>query len=132
MAWVVDDTAGLGGCEPGGAGHDARVSKEKRKPKGGGRSPQEFGIVARFADGSCSYYYFDDRYRDDHGKPFERWGRASQAARFPSEADARRVASGMQTNSAAKAYDVVPLPPEQQKPGTSAPRPHPPGSQRSG
>jgi hypothetical protein len=108
------------------------VSKEKRKPKGGGRSPQEFGIVACFADGSCSYYYFDDRYRDDHGKPFERWGRASQAARFPSEADARRVASGMQTNSAAKAYDVVPLPPEQQKPGTSAPRPHPPGSQRSG
>ncbi|WP_199444548.1 hypothetical protein [Umezawaea beigongshangensis] len=108
------------------------MSRELRKPKGGGRASQEFGIVVRFADGSCSYYYLDDRCRDSRGKPVEQWGRASQAARFPSEADARRVASGMQTNSAAKAYHVVPLPGQRRKPGTPAPRPHSWGSQRSG
>jgi hypothetical protein len=101
------------------------VSKEQRKPKGGGRSLQKFGIAARFADGSHSYYYFDDRYRDDDGRPFERWGRVSQAARFPSEADARQAASEMHTNSAVTAYDVVSLAPEQQKSGKSASRPIP-------
>lgn len=106
------------------------MSKEKRTPKGGAQRPREYGIVARFANGSRAYYYFDARYRDDAGAPFKRWGRSSQAVRFPSEAEARRVASGMQTNSAAKAYEVVPLPPSQQNATTFHPRPHQPPSQR--
>ena len=85
------------------------MSKEKRTPKGGAGSSQEWGIVARFADGSRAYYYVDERHRDDRGNAAERWGRESQAHRFPSEGEARRVASGMQTNSAAKEYLVVRL-----------------------
>jgi hypothetical protein len=109
------------------------VSKQKRTPKGGGRQRQEYGVAARFADGSCSYYYFDARFRDDSGAPVERWGRLSQAARFPSEADARRIVSGMQTNSAAKAYEVVVLQPAQVREAAKPQQlPHAPGSQRSG
>lgn len=102
------------------------MSKEKRKPKGGGRQRQEYGIAVRFADGSYSYYYFDARFCDDSGSPVERWGRASQAARFHSEADARRIASRMQTNAAAKAYEVVPLPPREQDTATPHSLPHSP------
>jgi hypothetical protein len=108
------------------------VSKEKRTPKGGGPQRQEYGVAARFADGSYPYYYFDARFRDDSGAPVERWGRLSQAARFPSEADAQRIASGMQTNSAAKAYEVVRLPPAQEKAANPRELPHALGSQRSG
>lgn len=85
------------------------MAKEKRTPKGGAGSSQAWGIVARFADGSGAYYYVDERHRDDRGKAPERWGRESQALRFPSEGEARRVASGMQTSSAVKEYLVVRL-----------------------
>jgi hypothetical protein len=108
------------------------VSKEKRKSKDGGRLRQEYGVAARFADGSYSYYCFDARFSDGSGAPVERWGRLSQAARFPSEADAQRIASRMQTNSAAKAYEVVLLPPVPQTAANPQPLPHAPGSQRSG
>ncbi|TYP89184.1 hypothetical protein [Blastococcus xanthinilyticus] len=108
------------------------MSKEKKKPKGGGRPPQEYGVVARFADGSWSYYFRDDRYRDDQGRPPERWGRESQATRFSSESDAQRIAGGMRTSSAVKAYHVVPLPlPEPRKSSTSATTHHAPPTQRS-
>jgi hypothetical protein len=118
---------------PENVAEECWVSKEKRTPKGGGRQRPAYGVAARFADGSYSYYYFDARFRDDSGAPVERWGRLSQAARFPSEADAPRIASGMQTNSAAKAYEVVVLPPaQQQKTANPQQLPHAPGSQRSG
>lgn len=74
------------------------MSREKRTPKGDAGSSQEWGIVARFADGSGAYYYVDERHRDDRGNAAERWGRESQAHRFRSEGEARRVASGMQMN----------------------------------
>jgi hypothetical protein len=108
------------------------VSKEKRTPKGGGRQRQEYGVAARFADRSYSYYYLDARFGDGSGAPAERWGRLSQAARFPSETDAHRIASGMQTNSAAKAYEVVRLPSAHEKAANPPQLPHAAGSQRSG
>ncbi|SFL32527.1 hypothetical protein [Geodermatophilus ruber] len=108
------------------------MSKEQKKPKGGGRSPQEYGIVARFADGSWSYYFRDDRYHDDQGRPHERWGRESQATRFSSETDAQRIAGGMRVSLAVKAYHVVPLPPPvPQKRNAPTSTQHPPPTQRS-
>lgn len=107
------------------------MSKEKRTSKGGAGASQAWGIVARFADGSGAYYYVDERHQDDRGTAPERWGRESQAHRFPSEGEARRVASGMQTNSAVKEYLVVRLAPGL-KPSRAASRtPHAAPTQRS-
>jgi hypothetical protein len=87
------------------------VSKEIRTPQRDAGSSQAWRIVVRFADGSGAYYYVDERHQDDRGKTPERWGRESQAHRFLSEGEARRVASGMQTSSAVREYLVVRLAP---------------------
>ena len=87
------------------------MPREKRKPEGSGKSAQDWAIVVRLADGSQHYYYTDQRHVDSRGNPLERWGRMSQAHRFPSEEHARRAAAAMQTNSAAKEYTVVRLTP---------------------
>ena len=107
------------------------MSKERKTPKGGGRSPHEFAIVAHFANGSWAYYFRDDRYRDDRGQPYERWGRESEATRFPLETDAQRIAVKMRTGSAVKAYHVVPLPPVPQKRKTPTSTQDTPPTQRS-
>jgi len=86
------------------------LSRDKRKPQGWSKTPHEWGIVVRLANGTSLYYCLDERVVDHRGNPYERWGLLSQAYRFPSEGDARRVAAAMQTNSAAKEYTVVPLP----------------------
>jgi hypothetical protein len=87
------------------------LPREKRKFKGSGKNTQEWIIFVRLADGTQLYYYTDEHRVDSWGKPLERWGRMSQAYRFPSEEHARHVAAVMQTNSAAKEYAVVSLPP---------------------
>ena len=88
------------------------MPREKRKPRGSGKTAQDWGIIVRLADGTQLYYYVDERHVDSQGKPLERWGRMSQAYRFPSEEHARRAAATMQTNSAAKEYIVVRLTPQ--------------------
>ena len=71
----------------------------------------EFAIVARFANGSEAFYYTDDTVRDTEGKLLEQWGRQSRAARFGTEAEARKLTNLFQVNSVAKEYIVVRLPP---------------------
>ena len=71
------------------------------------------GLISRkpaVGTGTGGYYYFDERRRDDNGIPLERWGRESQALRFASEEDARRVTAGFQLSPAVKFYEVVRLP----------------------
>ena len=87
------------------------MPREKRKPKGSGKNPQEWGIVVRREDGTQLYYFVNERHVDSWGRPLEFWGRESQAYRFPSEEHARRRAATMQTNPAAKEYTVVRLAP---------------------
>ena len=82
----------------------------KQKRKADSRPSHGWAIVVRVADGSRSYYYLDERYHEARGTPLERWGRESQALRFPSEDEARSVVAQMQLNSAAKKYEVVRLP----------------------
>jgi hypothetical protein len=87
------------------------VPREKRKPKGSGGAAPDWGIVVRLANGHQLYYYLDERYVDGRGNPLERWGRLSEAYRFPSEEHARRVAAAMQPNSTAREFNVVRLAP---------------------
>lgn len=85
------------------------VSREKHKPKGWSKLSREWGIVVRLANGDTLYYIIDGTV-NSAGLPVECWGRVSQAHRFPTEQQARHVAEGMQANSVAKEYFVVPLP----------------------
>jgi hypothetical protein len=87
------------------------LPRGKRILRGSGKNTQEWIILVRLAGGTQLYYYIDEHRVDSWGKPLERWGRMSQAYRFLSEEHARHVAAALQTNSAAKEYAVVSLPP---------------------
>jgi hypothetical protein len=67
-------------------------------------------VVVRLANGSRQYLHFDNELRGPEGTPLERWSpRETQAQRFPTEEVAKRVATSMSVNSAAKEYLVVKL-----------------------
>lgn len=98
-----------------------------KRSTGGGRPSKEYGIAVRFRDGSCLYYFVDVNSVDDRGRPLERWGRESQAARFADEAEAVAVASTMAISGAVRGYEVVAL-----RPVSPKMRPHRAGRPSSG
>jgi hypothetical protein len=76
------------------------------------RAKPEWGIQVLLKDGRRSWYFRDDRYRDDSGRPAERWSPyEGQAVRFKDERVAQRVAAAMTVNASAVKYEVVPLTP---------------------
>ena len=96
---------------PRAAEYPAAMSKERRKAPGQRPgSPAAWGIVVRRADGRRAFYFEDPERRAAGGQPLELWGRESQAARFSSQEEAQARADAMELNSAAKEYQVVPLP----------------------
>ena len=99
---------------------------------GGGRSSEEYGIAVRFRDGSCLYYFVDLNSVDDRGRPLERWGRESQAARFADEAEALALASTMAVSAAVRGYEVVALRPASPKMRPHRARRPSSGTQRAG
>ena len=77
-------------------------SRTSRKAE---RAPA-WGVVVRLNDGRRLYYSAS---REAQGQA-EWTPRLNQAERFPTQADADRLATAMQTNSAAMEYEVVRLP----------------------
>lgn len=89
-------------------------NKSRSRPA---RSGPGWGIQVRLSDGRRSWYFQDDRYRDDGGRSAERWSPyEAQAVRFDDEAEARRAAGRMAVNSDALEYLVVPLSPARSAP----------------
>ena len=71
-------TSGSCGCRIRAAfAVEASVPREKRKPKGSGKTPQEWGIVVRREDGTQLHYFVNERHVDSRGKPLE-FGAASR------------------------------------------------------
>lgn len=85
------------------------MSREKKTAPGVMRRAQAWGIVVILKSGERLYYYDDDYCRDDRGRPLERWGRESQARRFPTENEARRIASSFDVSNPVRSYEVVQL-----------------------
>ena len=86
------------------------MSREKKTAPGVMRRAQAWGIVVVLKTGERLYYYHDDHYCDGRGKPLEGWGRESDAHRFTTENEARRLASSFDVINPVRSYDVVQLP----------------------